>query len=110
MIITVSTHHACTHWQSQSKFLCCFCVHFPHLRMICQPQIIIQAPYYHFFSTKLHTTTNSTFQFWKSKIAMSSVTMLSYRTVMFYKTFKNICHIILDLYPEPAGSHLQYTT
>ncbi len=92
MVITIATHHAGPHWQCQSKFLCCFCIHFTYFRMTRQTKIIIETPYNHFLAAKFHTAVYFTLQFWKSKITMRSVTMLSDRTVMFYQTFKNICH------------------
>src|SRR5689334_17396769 len=88
MVIAVPTHHACTHWKRETKIPCTIRICFSYFGVVCQPQVIIQAPNDHFLATKTHSAAYSAFQFRECKITMGSLTVLPYRSVILEQTFK----------------------
>src|SRR5215207_4815904 len=72
VVVAVATHHAGTHWVGEAELFGAISIGFAHIRVVGKAQIIVQAPYHYFLSTKLHAAANITFQFWKCKIAMCS--------------------------------------
>src|SRR5258705_6652227 len=83
MQVTVATHHAGAHGLRQSIFFSSIGIRFSYFRMIGKAEIIVQAPYNNIFATEFHAAVYISFQFWKSKVAMGSFTMLADRPVMF---------------------------
>src|SRR5258707_2152111 len=68
VIVAIATHHTGSHGGGHTVLDGCFAIHLADLRMVGQAQIVIQAPYDLFFSTKDHPAAYFPFQFWKCEL------------------------------------------
>src|SRR5690606_15047113 len=77
MKTTVSAHHARAHREGKPICFSRFGIRFSYFGVIGKPQVVVEAPHDHFFSTEPHAVTDLPFQFWKGEISMCPFAMLA---------------------------------
>ena len=83
-------HHTRAHRIRHTEFGGGFGIGLPHLRVVGQPQVVIQAPVQYFPPAEHHPGTDFSFQFRKCEIAVCFFGILADITSLFFYSFKNV--------------------
>src|SRR4030043_1543070 len=76
MVGCVSRHHSCSHRISESVLCSVFCISFPYFRIVCQSEIIVQAPVKYFLSSEFHSWRYLTLKLREHEIAITLLGIL----------------------------------